>query len=156
MLFQKWFHVIVIHIGIRWCWLVCLSRAFPVINRVGGIPVNSLFIYSQCTSVGLLAQCSTQRDPEHNCVYCIVCTKKCTFLGWNRLKCILKQQCKNISTFRSSLFDYSVPVRYQLWVFSIAFGISMWLESSFTIHPVLGLCLFRSVKNPHESNLQLT
>ena len=64
----------------------------------------------------------------HNCVYCSICKKSiCTFLGWNRL------ECKNINTLKNSLFDYSVPVRYQLWVFSIAFGISMWLESSFTI-----------------------
>jgi hypothetical protein len=105
MLFQKLFHVFVIHIGIRWCWLVCLSRAFPVINRVGGIPENSPFIYSQCTSVGMLAQSSIQRDPEHIFVYCSVCKKSIyTFLDWNRL------EFKNINTLKSSLSDFSVPV----------------------------------------------
>ena len=59
------------------------------------------------------------------------------FVWVKRLKWwILKQRCKNICTLESSLFDYSVPIRYQLWVFSIAFGISMWLESSSTIFAI--------------------
>ena len=35
-----------------------------------------------------------------------VCSKQNTCLGWKRIKLNPKHQCKNISNFKSSLFDY--------------------------------------------------